>query len=159
MAGTAVHSYDGGYPNGVAWTIQIPEDSIQVELGSGTASLHFTDEAVKEWISVPNSLSMGTLIKGTPLPASMSLDIEWAGVEKRLGRFSDEALGFTDDLVEVSSVTVAASTVQAQAAPGATVQSFTFTSEPTSFSSSFSVVGRERNGSFARSRGRKGPAL
>jgi hypothetical protein len=126
-----------------------------VELGEGEASLHFTDVAVNDWISVFNSLSMGTQIPGTPLPATMSLDVEWSGRRKRLGVFRSESLGFVDDLIEVETVTVAVSTVQATAAPGATGQSFTFTSDPTTFVSKFSVVGRERNGVFARNSERR----
>jgi hypothetical protein len=86
---------------------------------------------------------------GTPLPATMSLDIEWSGVSKRLGHFRDETLGFVDDLVEVETITVAASTQQNSAAPGSN-NTFSFMSDPASFASSFSVVGTEQNGSFAK---------
>lgn len=134
----------------MAWTLQIPEDSVQVNLGAGRASLHFTDLAVDDWISVPNSLSMGTQISGTPLAAMMSMDIEWSGRVMDLGIYRSEALGFTDRLIKVDTVTVAASTTQASAAPGSS-QNFTFSSEPTSFINAFSVIGTERNGSFARS--------
>lgn len=128
---------------------------MQVQAGRGVASLRFTDVPVNDWISVVNSLSMGTKISGTPLPATMSLDIEWSGAVKHLGVFRDEALGFVDDFVEVETVTVMAATVQATAAPGATGKSFTFTSDPMSYKNKFSVVGRERNGVFARNSERR----
>jgi hypothetical protein len=128
----------------------LPDEAVQAQPGAGVASLHFKNVPVFDWISVLNSLSMGTKIAGTPLPAMMSMDIEWGGVIKRLGVFRNESLGFVDDFDEVDNVSVTVSTSQATGAPGATGQSFTFMSDPGSYVSKFSVVGRERNGVFAR---------
>ena len=110
-------------------------------------ALHFKDACVFDWISVLNSLSMGTKIAGTPVPAMLSMDIEWSGVIKRLGVFRNESLGFVDDLDEVDNVSMIVSTSQATGAIG---QSLTVMSDPGSYVSKFSVIGREQNGVFVR---------
>ncbi|MGH9688842.1 MAG: hypothetical protein ACRD5K_17310 [Candidatus Acidiferrales bacterium] len=132
----------------MAWTVQIPEDSIDVNLEAGIASLRFRDMPIKDYITLPNSFDLGGLIPGSPLDAVMSLEIEWRGRVRDLGIYRSQTLGFTDHLIEIDRVIVAASVTEDSCAPGSHT-SFSFTTEPTSFVNTFSVIGKERNGRFA----------
>ncbi len=107
-------------------------------LGEGTASLQFQNVAVKDWITVPNSLSNGQLLGG-PAAATMSLNIQWSDVTRRVSGFSDPTNGFGGDFIE----NLATVSVSVQNSDG----SFGFSGSGDS-SSCFAEIGQEQNGVF-----------
>jgi len=143
---SSIHSYDpgyvSGYPNGVFWVTApcvISLDDIVTRLGKGTATLQFSDVAVHDWVTVPNSLSNGTQIAGTPRDATMSLKIHWSGVTRRVSGFSDPTNGFQGNYLE----TGATIEVAVENSDG----SFSFTGSGDT-SSCFAEIGQEQNGVF-----------
>jgi len=116
----------------------LSRDSVAIDLDDGTASLQFQNVAVLDWITVPNSASNGQLL-GPPAAATMSLNIQWSGVTRRLSGFSDPTNGFQGDFVE-NSATIAVSTQNADG-------SFSFSGTGDT-SSCFAQIGRLQNGSF-----------
>ncbi|HMC66556.1 MAG TPA: hypothetical protein VKI65_16605 [Gemmataceae bacterium] len=141
----SIHSYDpgyvSGYPSGVFWVTApcvISLDDIVTRLGKGTASLEFDNVAVRDWTTVPNSLSNGTIL-GAPSAATMSLKIHWSGVTRRVSGFSDPTNGFQGDYLE----TGATIDVAVENSDG----SFSFTGSGDT-SSCFAEIGHEQNGVF-----------
>jgi len=138
------HSYDPGVsPNGVFWATAIPEDSVEVHLGKGAASLHVTDISVFDAFTIPNSLNPLHPLGRVPATIN-SLDIEWSGVTRRL-QFSDEANTFAGFFLE-NSATIEVS-VTTPPSPGR--HGFSFVSDPASTSiRNFAQVAHDHNGSF-----------
>jgi hypothetical protein len=112
-------------------------DDIDVHLGNGAAELEFEDVDVFDWITVPNSLSDGTLV-GAPGRAVMSIDIRWADVIRQVFGVSNAALGFQGDFLE----TGASVDVVVENANG-----FRFAGSGDT-SSGFAEIGHEQNGRF-----------
>ncbi len=142
----SIHSYDpgyvSGYPGGVLWITEpgvISLDDVVTHLGDGTASLQFSDLAVNDWHTVVNSLSDGALVSGSPFAATMSLNIQWSGVTRRVSGFSDPTNGFQGDFIE----TGATISVAVQNSDG----SFSFAGSGDT-SSCFAEIGQEQNGVF-----------
>src|SRR5262249_59881781 len=64
-------------PMGLFWTIELPEDSVEVEFGKGQASLRGFDVPVFDYGSIPNAL-FGP--PPSPLPTgTVSLRVVWSG--------------------------------------------------------------------------------
>jgi hypothetical protein len=126
-------------PTGLFWTIAIPSDGIQVNLGKGVASMEADDVPVFDYGTIPNAL-FGPI--PDPLPkGSVSFTVEWRGVDERLNiRNTDPVYGgFGGEFIH--------NTAQMQWT--ATVGNFTFVSDPLRTSSSvFAEIGHERNGIF-----------
>jgi hypothetical protein len=112
-------------------------DDVDVQFGQGTAELTFAGVDVFDWITVPNSLSNGTLL-GAPAHAVMSLDIRWSNITRQLLGVSDATNGFQGDFLETKA-TVA---VTVENADG-----FSFAGSGDA-SSGFAEIGHEQNGSF-----------
>jgi hypothetical protein len=130
-----------GYPNGLVWLTGpqvISLDDVETHLGDGTASLQFQNVDVNDWITVKNSLSDGTLL-GPAAPATMTLNIEWSNVTRRLSGFSDPTNGFGGDFLE-NSATIE---IAIQNSDG----SFSFSGSGDT-SSCFAQIGQMQNGSF-----------
>ena len=106
-------------------------------LGKGTASLQFHNVAVNDWITVPNSLSNGTLL-GAPADAVMSLDIRWSNITRQVLGVSDATNGFQGDFLE----TEATVDVEVENSAG-----FSFAGAGDA-SSGFAEIGQEQNGVF-----------
>ncbi len=139
----SIHSYDlgyiTGYPDGVVWINPIPLDNVVTHFGDGTASLQVTDLAVDDWHTVANSFSDGALVPGSPFAASMSLNMQWSGVNRRLSGFSDPTAGFQGDFIE----NLATISISVQNSDG----SFSFSGSGDT-SSCFAQIGQMQNGSF-----------
>lgn len=121
----------GILPSGLFWTIEIPEESIQVNLGKGRASMEADDVPIIDDVYV----------NGPPTPGSVSFKVTWSGVNERLTiRNTDPVYGgFAGMFIRN----------KAQMEWSATVGDFTFVSAPLAMSSSlFAELGHERNGSF-----------
>jgi hypothetical protein len=136
--GQTIHSYDPGFtPTDVVWTTPIPPESVEINPGAGTASLHVTDVPVFDWTTIENSLSHGKLL-GPPVPATISIDMEWNGVTKR-NNVRNVAEGFAGEMV-VNTATIQFSTQE---------EGFQFVSSSVSAEElGFAEIGHERNGSF-----------
>jgi hypothetical protein len=125
-------------PTGLFWTIEIPGDGIQVNLGKGVASMEADDVSILDYGDIPNALFGGG---PTPTPGSVSFTVTWSGVDGRLEIRNEDPVygGFAGTFILNT----------AQMEWTATVGDFTFVSAPlATSSSSFAEIGQERNGSF-----------
>ena len=115
------------------WTIRIPNESVAVDLAHATASMKLTDQNVKDYHDIANSL------KGGPsVPADVSFDIRWHGVQKRF-HLRDPKKHFVGDYIQDQA------TIQWTAQR----KGFTFVSDPASTSfTKFAEIGHESNGVF-----------
>ena len=126
---------------GLFWTTRLGSDNVEIDLEEATASLVAEDLDVEDYGDLFNAIK-----DGPSKPATVSFDIEWAGLISRAkvdasnnggfgshdwgGRFAltgstDEWSGSTED--------------------------FSFTSDPASTSASqFAIIGHERNGVLFR---------
>ena len=130
--GDILHDLNPGIlPSGLFWTIEIPEESIQVSLGKGRASMEADDVPILDDIYVD----------GQPTPGFVSFTVVWSGANERLNIRNDDPVygGFTGTFIRNT----------AQMEWTATVGDFTFVSAPLATSSSlFAEIGHERNGIF-----------
>lgn len=138
------HSYDPGVaPNGVFWTTPIPEDSIEVHLGAGRASLHATNIPVFDAFTVPNSLNPAHPLGRVPSTIN-SLDLEWSNVTRRV-EFSDPVNQFAGLFLEDSATIEVTATTPASLGH----HGFHFVSNPGATSVSLvAQIGHDHNGSF-----------
>jgi hypothetical protein len=109
---------------------------VGIQLGQGTAELAFEGVDVKDWITVPNSLSNGKLL-GAPTAAAMSLDIQWSNITREVLGVSDASNGYQGDFLE----TVASIDVSIKEG------SFSFSGSGDT-SKGFAEIGHEQNGTF-----------
>jgi hypothetical protein len=135
---TQIHDFNPGidpFPGGLFWTIPIPEDSVEVDVESGRASLKLANAVVPDHHSIPNSFSGDTV---PPDPATLTLDIEWSASATRSV--------VTDNTNFAASVVHNAARVAARA--HVPTKNLVFTTDRTPSTSVFAEVGRERNGVF-----------
>src|SRR5215471_1294214 len=66
-------------PSGLFWTMALPE-SVDVNLGKGSAIMHGTGLAMPDFGDFTNSLFGG----GPTTPASVSFTVQWSGVGSRM---------------------------------------------------------------------------
>ena len=141
-AGTpnGAHSYDPGiFSTGVLWTIPIPEASISVNLGAGSAVIEARNIPLGEVFTVDNSFSEGV----ARLPAVFEfLRIEWGGITNRI-QFSDATDQFSGTFLENSATIEVTATTR----PSGSLHGFRFVSAATT-ASLFAQTGHEHNGSF-----------
>jgi hypothetical protein len=126
-------------PVGLFWTIELPEDSVEVEFERGKASLRGFDVPIFDY---------GTLVNGlfgpppSPLPTGkVSFKVVWGGFGQRVNiRNTDPVYGgFAGEFIRNT----------AQMEWTATVGDYRFVSDPlVTSSSAFAEIGHERNGSF-----------
>jgi hypothetical protein len=125
-------------PTGLFWTIEIPGDGIQVNLGNGAASMEADDIPILDYGNLANALFGGG---PAPTPGSVSFKVIWSGVDERVKIRNDDPVygGFAGTFIRNT----------AQMEWTATVGDFTFVSAPlATSSSSFAEIGQERNGVF-----------
>lgn len=126
-------------PMGLFWTIELPEDSVEIKLGKGSATLRGFDVPVFDYGTGANAL-FGP--PPSPLPTgTVSFTVVWSGVGQRVNiRNTDPTYGgFAGEFIRN----------KAQMEWTATVGEYTFVSDPLATSSSaFAEIGHERNGSF-----------
>jgi len=126
-----VHDFNPGIKaSGLFWTTPIERDSVRVNLGAGSASLHVADLEIKDYHDVGNAL-MG----GPSVEASVSFDISWSGLGERV-KIRNRNTGFAGEYVRNSATLVWS----------ANESGFSFQSD--SLVSHFAEIGKERNGAF-----------
>jgi hypothetical protein len=125
-------------PFGLFWTIAIPDDGIDVNLGAGWASLVANDVPIHDYGNLVNALTGGN---PNPTPGEVSFKVTWSGVNERLNINNTDPVygGFAGEFIRNA----------AQMEWTATVGDLQFASAPlATSSSSFAEIGHERNGSF-----------
>ena len=129
-----IHDFNPGITaSGLFWTIAIPEDAISVNFGAGKASFKVRDLDVEDYHDVVNALNDGPSVE-----ASVSWDITWNHVLSRT-KIRDVVNNFAGDFVQSVAQT-------AWTGKTATAE---FVSDPAATSvNEFSLLARERNGSF-----------
>jgi hypothetical protein len=122
--------------SGLFWTIPIPEGSVDANPGAGRATLQVSNAAVFDHGSIGNALVSGS---GDPMiPSTVSFTVQWSGVNDRQN-VKNSGDGHAGEFVFGS----------AQMEWTATAGIYTFQSAPlATSSSSFAVLGKERNGVF-----------
>jgi hypothetical protein len=121
------------YPDGLFWTVQLPDDSVRVNPGEGDAICKVSNLQLRDFGDISSSLN------GAPgVPATVSFEVRWSGVDQR-AHITDASGGFAGEFVRG----------KAQMASSATVGDYSFQSDPLETSSSdFASLGIERNGDF-----------
>jgi hypothetical protein len=125
-------------PVGLFWTIEIPSGGIQVQPGTGSASMQASNVPILDYGNILNALFGGG---PPPVPGSVSFKVVWSGVGQRINiRNTDPVFGgFAGEFIRNA----------ARMEWTATVGDYTFASDPLETSSStFAEIGQERNGSF-----------
>ncbi len=132
--GDQIHDFNPGLaPNGVFWTIRIPNENVEVDLDDATASMHLSEAEIRDFFSLSNFFSGGKSIH-----ADASFHINWSGVTKRV-HLHDEQNKFDAHVIEDT----------ASMAWSAEEEGFKFVSDPEDTSTSiFAEIGSERNGVF-----------
>ena len=132
-----MHDFNPGISeSGLFWTLALPSGSVQLNPGSGMASMNASNVAISDFFSIPNSLLHGAIMP--PVPAIASFTVNWGGPKNRV-KLRDPVHGFAAEFVENT-----ASMVWSVSSAGLLYQSG---SEDTSVNI-FSEVGHERNGVF-----------
>ncbi len=133
-SGTQVASIDpGNVPGGLFWTVPIPEDSVGIDLDSGTAEYALHLFKTLDFHDFANDLE-----HGPAETATISFNVRWSG-KKRSFTLQDAATGFRGDFIDTSA-TMEWSVAEEDRA-------FVSDEAETSFSVS-AVLGREQNGVF-----------
>jgi hypothetical protein len=131
-----VHDFNPGIaPSGLFWTAFVPASAVDFDLDAGTARLHVTNLALKDFFTIGNALFGGG---PTPVPATVSFDIHWSGVTSRSNVRSGEGKGFAGQFAHTGA-TIAWS---------ASESGFSYTASASSQTVEFAQIGHERNGSF-----------
>jgi hypothetical protein len=140
-----IHDYSPGIsPNGLFWLVSAPRDAVQIDLGSGTASVQMTDVPVFDAHDLANALTGGQGLANplippfAAVPATVSFDIQWSNVLEQ-AKVTNDIEAFTGQFWKT----------------GATINwssnetGFSFVSEaPDPSRNIYSVIGHERNGVF-----------
>jgi hypothetical protein len=115
------------------WTVRIPDENVSINLGAGTASMHFTDQATMDFGKILNALGNGPWV-----PSTVTYDLEWSGVLQR-SQIRDATQGYAGQFLQTNATI----TWTAHADNG-----FSFTSDASGQTTAFAQLGHERNGVF-----------
>jgi hypothetical protein len=88
-----VHDFDPGLDNGLFWTLPIDKGSVEVNPGSGRASLVVKDLDMEDYFNVINALQ-----DGTSKQAAVSFAVHWAPGIKHF-KVRDEATGMAGEFI------------------------------------------------------------
>jgi hypothetical protein len=125
-------------PTGLFWTLQVPAEGIDVQLGKGSASMKAKDVPILDYGDIGNALFGGG---PAPIPGTVSFNVVWSGVGQRLNIKNTDPVygGYAGEFVRNT----------AQMEWTGKVGDLAFVSDPIETSSSeFAEIGHERNGSF-----------
>jgi len=127
----------------VFWTVPIPDDSVQVNPGKGTAIYQVNNLATLDFHDFVND----SLFHGASTPTTLSFTIEWGGPITERRNVKDTTNGFAGEFVFNSATMVwSANEPNRPAVWGGPAM---YVSDPANTShSDFAMVGIERNGSF-----------
>jgi len=122
---------------GLFWTMALPEESVEVDLGKGRAEFRVERAKIQDYGTFVNSL-----FGGPSEPATVSFEVHWAGRSPRQ-RVVDSAGEMEGQFIRnAATMEWSATTVK-----------YEFVSQPAGTSSSlFAEIGHERNGAFFRDR-------
>ena len=121
-------------PSGLFWTVAVPDNSVDVHPGAGTARFALSDFQTRDFHTIGNSI-----LGGPSDPAIVSFEMVWAGHGQSLVQTDGSTFSF--DSV-ISTVTVEWSALNE-------ATGMRFQSDPASTShSEFAAVGHEKNGVF-----------
>lgn len=137
---TQVSDLDPGitpYPDGLFWTVPLPHDAVDVQMGAGKASMKANNLAVSDYFTIPNALFH--FLNPVSLPATCSFDIQWSGSVTDRSHVDDPVVGFAGEFVQ-SEATM---TFSASRSDG-----FSFASDSFPTTSVFAQLGQMRNGIF-----------
>ena len=145
LGGAQIHDLNPGIePDGLFWTLALPDDSVTVNLSNGFASMAVTNLAIEDYHDFGNSFGGGGPgIPGPSVPAQVSFTVVWSGVTSRANVKNTDSPsnggGFAAELVRNV----------AYMEWSATVGDLQYVSDPLATSASvFAEIGHERNGSF-----------
>ena len=136
-AGQVTSIDPGNVPGGLFWTVPLPNGSVHVNPGNGTATYHVTNLATLEFHDFFNDL-----LHGPAISATVSFTVQWGGPITARKRVRNTDLGFAGEYV-FNSATMVWSASEPDRAGGPA----TFVSGATS-KSDVAIVGHERNGVF-----------
>jgi hypothetical protein len=125
----------GNVPGGLFWTLPspLPSDSVEIDLGSGTAKYALKNVETLDFHDFVNDLQHGPSV-----PVTISFNVRWSG-KKRNFQLRDAATGFRGEFVDTGA------TMEWTVIEGSSV----FVSAAAATSSSVSaVLGQEHNGVF-----------
>ena len=123
---------------GLFWTLQLPDDSVKVDLEGGTAWLRAFDVPIFDYTLTHNAVYGGG---PAPVPGFTSFKVVWGGAGETVDINNTDPVygGFAGQFIR--------NTAQMQWT--ASVGDFALVSDPLETSSSaFAEIGREQNGSF-----------
>jgi hypothetical protein len=122
--------------SGLFWTVAVPDDSVDVHPGAGTASFALANFHTRDFHTVGNSVA-----GGPSDPALVSFAMHWSGQGESVVQTDGSTFSF--DSV-ISSVTIEWSALNQ-------TTGMSFQSDPAASSQSeFAAVGHEKNGVFFR---------
>jgi hypothetical protein len=129
-----VHDFNPGIrPSGLFWIQPVDEDSLDVDLEDGAATLSVQNLVETDYTTLHNSLT-----GGSGVPASVSFKLTWKATGAPMN-VTDSVHGFKGEF----------SLCNASLEWSAKAPHFEFASDPASSSTNVrSVIGRERNGVF-----------
>ena len=126
----------GIQPSGLFWTVAVPDDSVEVHPGAGTARFALSNFATRDFHTISNSV-MG----GPSDPAVVSFSMAWSGQGRTVVQTDGSTFSFDS--------VISSATVEWSALNQATGMSFK--SDPaTTSQSEFAAVGHEKYGVFFR---------
>jgi hypothetical protein len=131
-----VHDFDSGihpYPAGLFWTTRIPDSSVTVDLGAGSATLTVANQQVLDYYSIPNALG-----DGPHEAATVSYAITWSNAHNRR-QVSNTDLHVAGLFLDTDAHI---------AWSGSNASGFHFTSSPEGQQTIVAQIGHERNGVF-----------
>jgi hypothetical protein len=130
------------------WTVQIPDDSVEVNLNTGEAILEMQNVcSVFDAFTVPNSLNPVHPL-GLVTAVVRSLRIRWNGMNRR--RSFNNRSTFRGDFIEDSAtidLTVATPSTMPPFTPAAQ-DGFQFVADPRTTITDFAQIGHEDNGAL-----------
>ncbi|GAC1519709.1 MAG: hypothetical protein NVS2B16_26230 [Chloroflexota bacterium] len=135
-SGTQYTSIDpGNEPDGLFWTIPVPNDAVSIDLEEGTASFKANNLVTRDFHDIVNDL-----LHGPSVPATVSFDAEWSGLTQHVTTTDNST--FTEDLLQSTTGGVSVTWSGTEA-----TQSFT-TNPASREIIYFPAIGTERNGVF-----------
>jgi len=129
-----IHDFNPGIrESGLFWTLPVSEDTLEVDLEDGTATLAVDDLDQEDYHNLSNALH-----DGPSDPATVSFEMRWKTIAEPI-HVSDSVHRFTGRF-QLSTVQIEWS---------AKAPNFEFASDPATTTTNVrSVIGRERNGTF-----------
>ena len=138
---TQVHDFNGGIgPNGIFWTVQVPDDAVKTTEDTVTISL--TNVPVVDQIKFPDDIFLGS--SGVPAKVSLTMTFQKTGKPRTIRATSSDPISAFSWAGEMSDATYSGT--------------FSVAYDDGKFSAKgsfgatqiFAEMGTERNGSFVR---------